>query len=101
MAILLIAKGEGLTKEIYENGRKEVNWEGNPPPGIIFHVVSFDDSGNIRVVDIWESEEQMNNFFDTRLKPYLQKFNVSVPKGEIFPVHNVNALPGLESYKVR
>ena len=78
-----------------------MNWEGNHPPGMIFHAASFDESGNLHVVDIWESEEQMNNFFNTRLKPYLQKVNVSEPTGEIFPIHNVNALPGMDSYKVR
>ena len=43
---------------MYENARKEVNWEGNPPPGLILHAVSFDNSGNIRVADVWESEDQ-------------------------------------------
>ncbi|MDQ3837394.1 MAG: hypothetical protein M3270_10765 [Thermoproteota archaeon] len=93
MAILSIAKGDGLTKEIYENGRKELNWEVNPPSGLIFHVASFDESGNLRIVDIWQSEEQLNNFANDRLTPYLQKANVSPPKGEIFPIHNVYAPP--------
>lgn len=91
MAILVIAKGDGLTKEIYEKGRKEVNWEGNPPPGMIFHAASFDNSGNLRIADIWESEEQLNNFYNTRLMPYLQKVSVPSPKGEIFPIYNVAA----------
>ena len=30
MAILLFAKGDGLTKDIYENGRKEVNRSSHP-----------------------------------------------------------------------
>jgi hypothetical protein len=94
LAILVIARGDGYTKDIYENGRKELNWEDNPPPGLILHVASFDDSGNLRVADIWESEDQLNNFLDTSLKPYLQKFNVSVPKGEIFPIHKVLAPTG-------
>jgi hypothetical protein len=96
MAILFIAKGNGLTQEIYENGRKELNWEANPPPGLIFHAASFDESGNLRLADIWESEEQLNNFANTRLMPYLQKANVSPPKGEIFPIHNVYPVPGME-----
>lgn len=94
MAILLIAKGEGFTKDIYENARNEVNWEANPPPGMIFHASSFDESGNLRVVDIWESENQLNNFLNTRLKPYLQKVNVSLPKGEIYPIYNAIAPKG-------
>jgi hypothetical protein len=40
-----------------------VNWEGNPPPGVIFHAMLFDDSGKFCVAEVWESEEQWNNFF--------------------------------------
>jgi hypothetical protein len=101
MAIHLLIRGDGLTKDIYENARKEVNWEGNPPPGLILHTVSFDNSGNLRVADIWESEDQWNNFLNTRLMPYMQKAKVPPLKTEIFPIHNINALPGLDSYKVR
>jgi hypothetical protein len=102
MAILLITKGDGFTKDMYENARKEVNWEGNPPPGIIFHAASFDDSGsNIRVADIWESEDQWNNFLNTRLMPYMQKNKVPPLKTEIFPLHNANALSAIDSYKLR
>ena len=101
MAIFLITKGEGFTKDIYENARKEVNWEGNPPPGIIFHAASFDDSGAIRVADIWESEDQWNNFLNTRLKPYMQKNKVPPLKTEIFPIHNINASSAIDSYKLR
>jgi hypothetical protein len=101
MAIHLLIKGDGLTKDIYENARKEVNWEGNPPPGLILHTVSFDNSGNLRVADVWESEDQWNNFLNTRLMPYMQKAKVPPLRTEIFPIHNINALPGLDSYKVR
>jgi hypothetical protein len=101
MAIHLFVRGDGFTKDIYENARKEVNWEGNPPPGLILHTVSFDNSGNIRVADILESEDQWNNFLNTRLMPYMQKAKVPPLRTEIFPIHNLNALPGLDSYKVR
>src|SRR5918912_3939707 len=102
MTILAIHTGNGITKDLYENARKEVNWEGNPPPGIIFHAASFDNSGsNIRVADIWESEDQWNNFLNTRLMPYMQKNKVPPLKTEIFPIHNVNALSAIDSYKLR
>jgi hypothetical protein len=101
MAIHLFVRGDGLTKDIYENARKEVNWEGNPPPGLILHTVSFDNSGNLRVADIWESEDQWNNFLNTRLMPFMQKAKVPPLRTEIFPIHNINALPELDSYKVR
>jgi hypothetical protein len=101
MAILLIVRGDGFTKDIYENARKEMNWEGNPPPGMILHAASFDNSGNIRVADVWESEDQWNNYLNTRLMPYMQKAKVPPLRTEIFPIHNINTLPGLDSYKVR
>jgi hypothetical protein len=58
MAIHLFIRGEGITKDIYENARKEIKWDTNPPPGLILHAASFDNSGNVRVSDIWESEDQ-------------------------------------------
>ncbi len=101
MAVLVINTADGLTRDMYETLRKEVNWEGNPPPGIIFHAASFDNSGNnICVADIWESEDNWNNFLNTRLKPSMQKGNMPAPKTQIYQSHNINALPGLDKYKV-
>ncbi len=73
MAIMPINKGDGLTSDMCEALRKDVNWEGNPRLGIIFHAASLDESGNICVADVWESEENWKNFLDTSLKPFTQK----------------------------
>ena len=100
MAILAIHTGK-ITKDMYERIGKEVNWETNPPPGVIFHTGSFDESGDICVTEIWESAEDWNNFANGRLKPTMEKNNVPVPKTQIFQVHTINALPGLDKYKVR
>ena len=99
MAILAIHTGK-ITKEMYENIGKEVNWESNPPSGVIFHTASFDNSGDICVAEIWESEDQCNEFLDTRLKPAMQKNNAPIPNIQIFQIHAINALPGLDKYKV-
>ncbi len=101
MAIHLLIRGDGLTKDIYENARKEVNWEGNPPPGLILHTVSFDNSGNLRVADIWESEDQWNNFLNTRLVPFFQKTKAPPIKTEIYQIHDISAFAAIDSYKVR
>ena len=69
---------------MYEKARKEVNWEGNPPPGLILHAVSFDNSGNMRVGDVWESEDQWNNFLNTRLMPFMHKAKAPPLKMKIF-----------------
>lgn len=67
MAILAIFTGNNVTKQMYEALRKEVDWEHNHPAGVILHAAGFDESGNnVRVADIWESEEDLNNFVSSR-----------------------------------
>jgi hypothetical protein len=46
MALLAIFTGQGYTKDMYETIRKESGFENKPPPGLMFHVVSFEKSGN-------------------------------------------------------
>jgi heme-degrading monooxygenase HmoA len=53
------------------------------------------------VADIWESEQDFNNFFNSRLKPVMERLNIPIPKREIFPVHNVNAYQGTDTYRVK
>ncbi len=101
MTYLGIFTGDGFTKKKYEELRKEVGWEQNPPAGVIFHAAGLDSSGNIHVSDIWETEQDFNNFFSSRLKPAMDKINLPVPKGELYPIHNVNAFQGIESHKVK
>lgn len=101
MAFLGIFTGEGFTKEKYEELRKEVGWEQNRPAGVSLHVAGLDNSGIIHVADIWESEQDFNNFLNSRLKPAMEKINLPVPKGELYPIHNANAFHGIESFKVK
>ena len=101
MAILAIVNGNNLTKKMYEEVRKEANWERDHPTGAYFHAAGFDDSGNnMCVADVWESEEQFNNFIKTRITPVMEKINAPNLKVEVYPIHNVNAFPGIEKYKV-
>jgi hypothetical protein len=102
MAILAIYTGNGVTKQMYEDLRKEVDWEHKQPPGGIFHAAGFDDSGNnIRVADVWESEQQLNDFVSSRLKPAMEKFNVPMPGVEVFSIHNINAFPEIDKHRVK
>lgn len=99
MAVMALISGDGVTREIYEQLRREVNWEGNQPTGGMFHVAGFGDRG-VRVVDIWASEQDFNNFAKTRLAPALQKRNVPLPKPEFIQIHNINVFPEMEKYRV-
>jgi hypothetical protein len=55
----------------------------------------------IHVTDIWESEQDFNNFLDSKLKPALEKINAPMPVGGVYPIYNVNVFQGLESYRVK
>ena len=105
MAIMVLFSGEGITKEMYESLRKEVDWEHKHPLGGMFHVAGFGKGSSggkegIRVVDLWASESDFNNFVTNRLMPVMEKIKAPPPKVEIFEVHNVNAFPSLDKHKV-
>ena len=101
MAVLCILSGERFTKEMYEELRKEVDWEHNQPKGEIFHAIGFDNSGGYHVVDIWESEQDFNNFITNTIKPLMDKMNALMPKGEIIPIYNANAFQSIDSYRIK
>ena len=101
MAILAMFSGDGFTKQVYEELRKEVDWEHKHPKGAMFHAAGLDGSGNIRIADVWESEQDLNNFINSRIKPVMERINAPMPKGEIVSIHNVNAFQGVNNYSVR
>ena len=65
-------KWAGVTPAQYDELRKTVHWEGNIPKGAVFHVAAF-NNGSIHVTDIWESENELNNFIQNRLMPEVIK----------------------------
>jgi len=99
MAILVIFQGS-ISKDMYEALRKEVQWESNPAPGGVLHAAGFDEAGDIHVADIWESEQDLNNFVSSQLAPAMQKLNIPMPEVKVYPAHNINLFPGADKYKV-
>ena len=84
--IVLLLKWEGFTKEMYEEARKQINFEGDVPKGLVVHIVTFDDKG-ARITDVWESEEDFNNFGRERLMPVTGKLTETEPDMEVYPLH--------------
>ena len=101
MAILAVFHGQGFTKQMYEQLRKEIDWEHNHPTGEIFHAVAFDKSGDIHVTDIWESEQDFDNFLESKLKPAIEKINAPMPMGGVYPIYNFNAFQGIDSFRIK
>ena len=101
MAVMAVFTGVGFTKEMYEALRPEVKWETNLAPGGLLHACGFDEAGNLHVADVWESEEQMNEFVRTRLVPGFQKLGIPMPAVSVFPVHNLNVYPDAKRFLLK
>src|SRR3954469_1311284 len=79
----------GVTPEQYEEAREVVNWEGDVPDGAVLHVAGF-DGDDLRVTDVWESEEQFNTFVEQRLMPSVQQIGIQgEPEVRFYPVQTI------------
>jgi hypothetical protein len=63
---------EGVTTKILDEVSEEMGVEQNKPDGLVVHV-HFTEDGRTRVVDVWESAEQLEKFRQERLLPAIQK----------------------------
>ena len=52
------------------------------PPGCIVHTASEVD-GKVRVVDVWESQQHINEFFQSTLGPAFEKLGVEMDRPEL------------------
>jgi len=86
---------------MYEDLKREADWENNPPAGRILHAAALDKAGNIQVVDLYESEQDFTNYYNSKLKACFDKINAPMPKGDFYQVHNINVHQGIDSYKVK
>ena len=69
-----------MTEQQSDTVIRELGLMDKPAPGQICHVEGMAD-GNIRVVDVWESEEAFGQFMQQRLGPAFQRAGVPVPEG--------------------
>jgi hypothetical protein len=84
MATVMLMHWPEVTKEKYEEVRRDVNWEGEPPIGAKFHTAWIAADG-FHVLDLWDSPKDFENFVQQRLMPSVQKVGVDgQPKVEIF-----------------
>jgi len=88
MAIVLRFTPNGFTAAKYDECIKKLEQAGaGSPAGRLYHVC-FGDPNNLRVSDIWESQEAFDKFGET-LKPILQELAIDPGTPEVVPVHNM------------
>jgi quinol monooxygenase YgiN len=78
MAVVLIAWAP--SREAYEAVDDVVG--RTAPPGCIVHTASEVD-GRVRVVDVWESQRHIDEFFQSKLGPAFEKLGVEMDPPEL------------------
>ncbi|MBI2815401.1 MAG: hypothetical protein HYX72_00530 [Acidobacteria bacterium] len=98
MATTMYMEWPGVTQDQYNRVLSYLEMDANPPKGGIFHVAGF-SGGSLRVLDIWESQQDFERFQKDRLAAAVQKAGVTTqPKVEFFPTHNIYT-PNIEAVK--
>jgi hypothetical protein len=75
MAQVLKLRWVGVTPDQYDAARGIIDFESDPPEGLIFHVSWFRDDG-ITGVDVWESSAKFDAFIQSRLGPTVQQIGI-------------------------
>jgi hypothetical protein len=95
MAVAFLQEFSGLTQEQYDQAIEKLQRGGIRGEGRIFHVAGPIEGG-WRVVDVWESQDAWDKYFQ-QLGPILQEVGiVHPPQSKVWPVHN--SLSGPENH---
>jgi hypothetical protein len=77
-----------MTSQEYDEAVRRVEESGAfPPDGMAYHVC-FGTDGNLRVSEIWDSQEQLDAFGE-RLMPILAEVGIDPGQPELLPIHNI------------
>lgn len=78
MAVVLISYAP--SREAYDAVGAEAG--GATPPGCIVHTASEVD-GRVRVVDVWESQQHIDDFFQSTLGPAFARLGIEPEQPEM------------------
>jgi hypothetical protein len=89
MSVVVRYQPAGLTRQQYDEVTRRIEAEGAwPPDGLQLHVL-FGTEGDLKVSEIWESEEQCRAFGE-QLLPVLNEVGVQIGGDpEVFEVHQL------------
>ncbi len=88
MSVLIRFAPASLTVKQYDESVRRLQEAGHfPPEGLDYHVC-FGSEGNLRVSEIWDSQEQLDSFGE-RLMPVLADIGIEPGEPELLEIHNI------------
>ena len=74
MAVAVIQETPDIvTVELYDAVNEKLDAYDTPPQGLLVHAAGAKEGGGFRIVDIWESAEDMERFTNERLRPAIEE----------------------------
>ncbi len=87
MSVLIRFSPASMTTAQYDEAIRKLEEGGFPPDGLEYHVC-FGTDGNLRVSEIWDSQEQFEAFGE-RMMPVLSEVGIEPGEPERDEVHNI------------
>lgn len=88
MSVLIRFAPASLTAQQYDESIRRLEAAGGwPPDGLEYHVC-FGSDGNLRVSEIWDSQEQLEAFGE-RLMPVLAEVGIAPGEPELLEIYNI------------
>ncbi len=92
MAVVSFVEFPNATIKQYDQVMKEMDMGKATPPGALCHI-AYEENGRLRVVNVWESEEDGDRFMREKLIPVWDKLGMGRPHIRTYRVHNTLGLP--------
>ncbi|MFL5901472.1 MAG: hypothetical protein ACJ75S_09790 [Solirubrobacterales bacterium] len=88
MSVLIRFAPASLTAAQYDESVRKLEEAGVfPPEGLDYHVC-FGTDGNLRVSEIWDSQEQLDAFGE-KLMPILAEVGIEPGTPEVMEIHSI------------
>jgi quinol monooxygenase YgiN len=85
---------EQVDVNTYEQVNEKLNAQGDPPSALRFHAAGRADDGRIRIIEVWDSRADFDQFNEQRLTPAISEVS-GMPADQMpqadhtwFAVHN-------------
>ena len=67
-------EGDDRSTTNYDAVSERLGVDADPPAGLIVHTAGFDkDAGVFRIMDVWETKEDVDRFMHGRVMPIVQE----------------------------